>query len=142
MNLAHELGLGYPIREDAALCPMNLAFIQKQLQDTLISLPSTGYRPKRLLDLGANHFWVPRVIECSLNGSSDNILNYATLSYCWGPPHEASFQLKLTRETRSEFLDNVPLERLSPDQLDAVIVCRTLGIRYIWIDSLCILQGD
>ncbi|TVY55546.1 hypothetical protein LCER1_G002742 [Lachnellula cervina] len=32
--------------------------------------------------------------------------------------------------------------RLPPSFRDAVIVTRELGIRYLWIDSLCIVQDD
>lgn len=31
---------------------------------------------------------------------------------------------------------------MTPVLKDAIIACRTLGIRYIWIDALCILQDD
>lgn len=36
----------------------------------------------------------------------------------------------------------IRFDELSAVQKDAVIVTREMGIRYLWIDSLCIIQGD
>lgn len=39
--------------------------------------------------------------------------------------------------------DSIPLDLITPSLRDAIAVCRVLGIRYLWIDSLCIQQdGD
>jgi Heterokaryon incompatibility protein (HET) len=38
--------------------------------------------------------------------------------------------------------DNIPLEAFPKTQRDAIQVARALGFQYLWIDSLCILQGD
>jgi hypothetical protein len=38
--------------------------------------------------------------------------------------------------------DGVPLEQLPRTLQDAVTIVRTLGLRYLWIDSLCIFQDD
>lgn len=38
--------------------------------------------------------------------------------------------------------DNIPLGAFPKTQRDAIQIARALGIRYLWIDSLCILQGD
>ena len=67
---------------------------------------------------------------------------YAALSYCWGPPEHANKQLKLSTHNLAIFRSHISSELLSPVQRDAITVCRTLGIRYLWIDSLCIIQND
>jgi hypothetical protein len=36
----------------------------------------------------------------------------------------------------------MPLTEMSPVVKDAILVCRAVGIQYIWIDALCIIQGD
>ncbi len=36
----------------------------------------------------------------------------------------------------------IPMETLPRTIADAVILMRLLGFRYLWVDSLCILQGD
>lgn len=47
-----------------------------------------------------------------------------------------------TPENRQSHLKGLPLEGLSAVAQDAVVVCRELSIRYLWIDALCILQGE
>jgi hypothetical protein len=48
----------------------------------------------------------------------------------------------LTRDTINSFQNNIPPEALSQTFLDAIDITRELGIDYIWIDSLCIIQDD
>src|SRR5207248_2982479 len=36
----------------------------------------------------------------------------------------------------------IPLSDLPPTFRDAIAVTRTLRVRYLWIDSLCIIQDD
>jgi hypothetical protein len=62
-----------------------------------------------------------------------------TLSHCWGNAE----CLKLTVDNYAQMLDGIPLLALPQLYQDAVCVVRRLGIRYLWIDSLCIIQeGD
>ncbi|KAK7398743.1 hypothetical protein QQX98_011887 [Neonectria punicea] len=63
---------------------------------------------------------------------------YATLSYCWGRKH---FPM-LTRDKLDLFLEAIPIKDLPQTFKDAIRVARTLGLAYIWIDSLCIIQQD
>lgn len=63
---------------------------------------------------------------------------YAALSHCWG----ASQPLKLTKETLDAFQDRVAYNKLPRTFQDAVAVTRSLGLRYLWIDSLCIMQDS
>lgn len=61
---------------------------------------------------------------------------YVTLSHCWGA---ASF-IQLVRAKIDNFCSGIPLSILPKTFKDAVFVTRRLGISYLWIDSLCILQ--
>jgi len=62
-----------------------------------------------------------------------------TLSYRWGDPSTIT---QTTTETVTQFEDQLPLESLSKIFRDAIEFTRTIGIKYIWIDSLCIVQDD
>lgn len=64
--------------------------------------------------------------------------SYVALSHCWG----GSQPLKLTLSTLEEFQMNISLSTLPKTFLDAVSVTRSLGFRYLWIDSLCIIQDS
>lgn len=62
-----------------------------------------------------------------------------TLSHRWG----RADCLKLTTDNHAQLLDGVSLSTLPQLYQDAIYVTRCLGIRYLWIDSLCIIQqGD
>ncbi|KAH7079635.1 heterokaryon incompatibility protein-domain-containing protein [Paraphoma chrysanthemicola] len=63
---------------------------------------------------------------------------YATLSHCWG---EKKF-VTLERHNLGNFKERIPQEALPQTFIDAILVARELGILYIWIDSLCIIQDD
>lgn len=63
---------------------------------------------------------------------------YLTLSYCWG--NESS--LRLTQATRVRFMKGIRIESMPQTFQDAVHLTRLMGIRYLWIDALCIIQDD
>ena len=63
---------------------------------------------------------------------------YATLSYCWG-------SVDVFRLTSANFLslqDNIPFENLPRTIRDAISITFGLGIQYLWVDSLCIIQDS
>jgi len=61
---------------------------------------------------------------------------YMTLSHCWGGEQP----LITTTSTLEEHCRGIPMESFPELYRDAVQVTRRLGIQYLWIDSLCILQ--
>lgn len=66
---------------------------------------------------------------------------YAALSHVWGDV-EAAPPLKTIRGNYDEMKEGIPLFRLPPNFADAVETCRRLGVQFIWIDSLCIIQDS
>ena len=98
---------------------------------------SPGWEPKRLIDLSDPK--APCLIDRNDLGPPRNA-RYAALSHCWGP--NPSF-LTLRAENLDQFRRCINLPDLPASFCDAVSVCAALDIRYLWIDSLCILQwGD
>ena len=65
---------------------------------------------------------------------------YVTLSHCWGP--QENRPLTTTKGNLREHLAGISSDNLPKTFQDAVIVTREVGIRYLWIDALCILQDD
>jgi hypothetical protein len=63
---------------------------------------------------------------------------YCALSYCWGGDQVH----KTTREKYAAYLQELPYEELPQTIRDAFQVARSVGVRYIWIDSLCIVQDE
>ena len=63
--------------------------------------------------------------------------NYVALSHCWG----GVVPIMTTTSTIGEFVRRLPSE-MPKTFADAIAVTRTMGQRYLWIDSLCILQDS
>lgn len=99
---------------------------------------TSGFTPTRLLDLSeaAGSRRVRLVITEGMPGAK-----YAALSYCWGDAKDAALQSKTTPANLADRMRGSDLSDLSPVAQDAVKVCMELGIQYLWIDALCILQG-
>ncbi|KAF4485632.1 pre-mRNA-splicing factor rse-1 [Fusarium agapanthi] len=69
--------------------------------------------------------------------SSDDRGRYIALSHCWGD----AMPLKTTNASFTEFCHGLHFDRFPKTFQDAITVCRKLSIEYLWIDSLCIIQG-
>lgn len=65
-------------------------------------------------------------------------MSYLALSHCWGttPP------LRTTQENLVQHSQKIDINSLPSTFKDAVQATRELGFRYLWIDSLCIVQDD
>ncbi|KAK1703661.1 heterokaryon incompatibility protein-domain-containing protein [Colletotrichum acutatum] len=63
---------------------------------------------------------------------------YACLSYTWGRQNTG---VTTTQNLRHR-LDNLPFDSLPQTYKDAVTVAAFLEIPFLWIDGLCIIQGD
>lgn len=61
---------------------------------------------------------------------------YATLSHCWGTE---SF-LCLQRDNYDALHRKLPLKKLPRVFRDAITLTRKASLKYLWIDSLCIIQ--
>lgn len=72
--------------------------------------------------------------------SSVRPTKYATLSYCWGP--DLRTIPRLLHENLSDRLQEIMLDTLPRTFRDAVVCAYRLGIRYLWIDCLCIIQDS
>jgi hypothetical protein len=96
-----------------------------------------GPLPTRLLDVGDWPVDTPFLRLC-LTANINRDTKYTTLSHCWGTKVHAS----LRNENYKQFLNCIPCTELSKTFLEAIQFTRQLGIRYIWIDSLCIAQDS
>lgn len=105
-----------------------------------------GFLPTRLLDLRA--FGTDedvKLVSLGLCCPQDQEAlqyrpEYITLSHCWGPPEHRP--ITTTKASLEDRMSRIPVDDLSNTFRDAVGIARTLGARYLWIDSLCIIQDD
>ena len=92
--------------------------------------------PTRLIDVEQRH---PRLV---LTKGKTGV--YATLSYCWGlsadNPYETMYTT--TEATVQARMEGMPLNEMPKTLQDAVVVTRALGLQYLWIDALCIIQDS
>ncbi|KAH8802510.1 heterokaryon incompatibility protein-domain-containing protein, partial [Xylogone sp. PMI_703] len=65
---------------------------------------------------------------------------YVALSHCWG--EYQSHPLQTTKQSLPAHLSRIPFEKLPKSFQDATTVASRLGVRRLWIDSLCIIQDD
>ena len=87
-----------------------------------------------------------RVLD--VNDGSSNILQlylsrgererYCALSHCWG----GSVPIRTTGDSLGDRLRGIHLHDMPKTFQDAVSVTRVLGVRYLWIDSLYIIQDN
>lgn len=95
------------------------------------------YSPKRLVELlvddhGSLSMW--RLVYADEIGT----VPYFTLSHCWG----SSQPLRLTKDNISLLSKPSPVYRLPKTYGHALAIVNSLGHKYLWIDSLCIIQDD
>jgi hypothetical protein len=86
--------------------------------------------PTRVLDLEPVE---PRVWET--NGFKGT---YIALSHCWGTEKG----LTATRLSMPMLEKRINVGALLKTFRDAIFVARALGVRYLWVDSLCIIQDS
>jgi hypothetical protein len=71
--------------------------------------------------------------------TTDKYASYICLSHCWGKENQP---LKCTTANLNEWKSRIDWDLLPQTFQDAIDFVRRLGQRYLWIDSLCILQDD
>jgi hypothetical protein len=96
--------------------------------------PTVGLMPKRLIHVGSLGERPRLVISEDLN---DHDIRYATLSYCWG-----NAKFCTTKKNENLHKQEIPYHLLPPTLQDAISLTCHLGIQFLWIDALCIVQND
>ncbi|KAI8713021.1 hypothetical protein NCS52_01245200 [Fusarium sp. LHS14.1] len=137
-NAACKLIARRPINLDpASKSSFDLAreWFQTCLADhTKCPKPSLNFMPKRVISISQAHSGFSlRLLETE--GLHDM---YCALSYCWGGDQKT----KATKETLPQLQDGIALDKLPATLQDAVTTTHGLGLRYLFVDSLCILQDD
>ncbi|OTB02660.1 hypothetical protein M426DRAFT_322425 [Hypoxylon sp. CI-4A] len=101
--------------------------------DNCTSVQSVDYLPTRVLDVSRQEDRI-FVVEKDLCPTKP----YVTLSHCWG--HRKPIQTTVASLPTFR-TDGIALTSLPKTFREAVLATRHLGCSYLWIDSLCIIQG-
>lgn len=92
--------------------------------------------PARLLDVGQlDGAWDVRLRICATEPPTGS---YLSLSHCWG----SARLLKLKFKNIELMKAGISLGALPKTFRDAVLITRKLGVQYVWIDALCIIQDS
>ncbi|KAI0119054.1 HET-domain-containing protein [Daldinia grandis] len=92
--------------------------------------------PTRVLDIGVSPGWT-RLVQTEHLGLREP---YLALSYCWG--QDVRHVTELNDGNFTSFLELIDENNLTTTHQECIAIARHLGIRYVWIDSLCIIQGN
>uniref|UniRef100_L2G597 Heterokaryon incompatibility protein n=1 Tax=Colletotrichum fructicola (strain Nara gc5) TaxID=1213859 RepID=L2G597_COLFN len=89
--------------------------------------------PTRIIDVG------------TISGAPASLLitngvsgHYAALSHCWG----GNIPCKMTKDNLNAYKNALPMHVLPQNFLDAITLTRELGLQYLWIDAVCIIQDS
>ncbi|KAI1455372.1 HET-domain-containing protein [Annulohypoxylon moriforme] len=106
---------------------------------TMCKLGANGGLPTRLLDLNEVVLaGIARLVEVKDISVEDG--KYACLSHCWGGG--TAENAKTTKKSLEGMKQGILVENLPKTFRHAIVVTRKIGVRYLWIDSMCILQDD
>ncbi|KAK0610309.1 hypothetical protein DIS24_g12062 [Lasiodiplodia hormozganensis] len=97
---------------------------------------SQPFMPTRLIDVGRPG---EQTATISLREHLSEPQPYLTLSYRWANNQDTALTTRANREQR---LRGFPAAELPQLMQDVVAMARKLGIRYVWIDAVCIIQDD
>ncbi|KAI8966273.1 HET-domain-containing protein [Daldinia sp. FL1419] len=126
------------LREIDSESDVAISRLQKWMKDCELNHPYCGrpqlnpLLPTRVIDVFASDRGVS-VVET--NGRKGR---YVTLSHCWG----TSSRLMATTQTIEDLKSGIAVSFLPKTFRDAIKITQRLGIKYLWIDCLCIVQDD
>ncbi|KAI1108803.1 hypothetical protein F5Y14DRAFT_456674 [Nemania sp. NC0429] len=99
---------------------------------------ASTFCPTRLLDIRNKDAGTIRLL---VNDEAPGVFKqYATLSHRWGSSEKHRF--RTCKSNIERLKQGIKIEALPSTFQDAVNIAYGLGLQYLWIDSLCIIQGD
>lgn len=123
--------LNYCLERHGSVCAETLSGL-------IIDESTPPVLPSRVIDVGLPDGSVaPRLLQA--NGATGY---YTALSYCWGASEKTHRSYLTTVDTLEKHLSSIPWDLLPKTLRDAVLLTRAVGIRYLWVDSLCIIQDS
>lgn len=142
IDLGSDWTTRLPARATANKAPLNLARNWLTMcagSHTTCPRMKDQELPTRLIDVGPlDREPQPRLVHTGQDGHPSRG-RYLALSHCWGTPNPEV----VTKIRNLQYhLEHIPIASLAKNFQDAILVTRELGYRYVWIDSLCIIQDS
>jgi hypothetical protein len=123
----------------------NLGRIKRWLmrceQDHLRCRSVAAFLPKRLLAIKSDDVvcLVEQATLAALPEAGQASTRYACVSHCWGRTRSKHITY---HHNLASNLGGIPIAELPVTFRHAIEIVQALGIEYLWIDSLCIIQDD
>ncbi|KAG9496171.1 hypothetical protein J7337_012752 [Fusarium musae] len=95
---------------------------------------SPKFAPSRLIDIGSGDIWKLCLYPQDITDPPE----YMTLSYRWAKTPS----IRLISSNFEAFRKGARIQQLPKTFREAITVARRFSIRYLWIDSLCIIQDS
>jgi hypothetical protein len=103
-----------------------------------IDISSQRSLPSRLLDLGEEQLLQPASVCLVTTSQLPIATEYATFSHCWGK----QVPLTLTMDNLDAFQQGISIDVIPRKFWQAMCIVKVLGLRYFWVDSMCICQDN
>ena len=137
---------GFQVRQRLGANPMDASVVEKAKEwighclKTHLACRALEPRqvmcPTRLLDVRAWHqTGILKIIQVPKGFDSD----YVALSYCWGEKDDWWIQYVEASQQGGWKIEG---DKMPQTYQDAIAACVALSYSYLWIDCLCIKQGD
>jgi hypothetical protein len=94
--------------------------------------------PTRVLEIIRDTSRPRLVLREAADFGTTQAVPFVALSHCWG----TGIPFCTTKSNLEHHKTGILLNKLPSTFLDTVAIVSRLGLRYIWIDSLCIVQDD
>ena len=95
--------------------------------------------PTRVIDVGLSSPACPKPYLLCSDGLDGR---YAALSHCWGTPSASNPGFKTEAHNYERMRAGIAFESMPALFQDAIFTTWKLGIPYLWIDSVCIIQDS
>ena len=95
--------------------------------------------PTRLIDVGSEKQPTAKIVVSEDLSEEDKRSPYLILSYQWGKGNDPA---RTTTKNLEERKHEIMFQHLPKTIRDAIEITRLMGIQYLWIDSVCIIQAD
>lgn len=103
-----------------------------------MGLSSGFWLPTRLIDVESSSNDTIRLVTTEDELPRDSQPKYMILSYCWGKGNEPAKTTRANLEERKRAIDTLVLPKTIQD---AIHLTQLMGIRYLCVDALCIVQA-
>lgn len=101
--------------------------------------PPDEWRPTRLLQMSdIRDLRSGLMLHEAAYGEYESDVRYIALSHRWA----SAKQLLLLRSNHDDLRRGVPADQLKTSITEALLIAARLGIEYVWVDTLCIIQDD